>query len=232
MSYHFRFPALLPYSDQLLQGTPLNLEIFLSKKAPNANIKRFDDDATAASAYLSGQVHLLATANVVAHDLSKKYPSKALEPKFIMRYAPCDIGIAHGNPELLNWLNVGTAIKAVAPHVRVIGVEAAGSPVIRRSIDAGHPVALEEVTTEVATMACARTNDRIFDIVKSTIDDIILVDDAQMHAAAEWLWFEIGLAADLSGAAAVAALRQGRINVRPDQRICATICGAGPDIFV
>ena len=127
---------------------------------------------------------------------------------------------------------VGTAIKAVAPHVRVIGVEAAGSPVIRRSIDAGHPVALEEVTTKVATMACAQTDDRIIEIVKSTVDDIVLVDDAQMRAAAEWLWFEIGLAADLSGAAAVAALRQDAIDVRPDQRICAIICGAGPDIFV
>jgi threonine dehydratase len=38
----------------------------------------------------------------------------------------------------------------------------------------------------------------------------------------------MGLAADLSGAAAIAALRQGRVPVRPGERICAIICGAGP----
>jgi threonine dehydratase len=50
-----------------------------------------------------------------------------------------------------------------------------------------------------------------------------------MARAARWLWFEMGLAADLSGAAAVAALRENRIRVRSGERLCAIVCGAGPD---
>ena len=38
-----------------------------------------------------------------------------------------------------------------------------------------------------------------------------------------------GLAADLSGAAAVAALRMGRLQLGADRKVCALVCGAGPE---
>src|SRR3546814_2934149 len=44
------------------RGTTQDIE--LTALAPDATITRFDDDATAAAAYLSGQVDLIATANV------------------------------------------------------------------------------------------------------------------------------------------------------------------------
>lgn len=124
---------------------------------------------------------------------------------------------------------VATAIKALAPKVRVVGIEAAGSPVLLHSLEAGRNVALDTVTTSVATMACAQTDDRIFELVRDRVDEIILVDDDEMRRAARWLWFETGLAADLSGAAAIAALREKRFKVRPGERICAIVCGAGPE---
>jgi threonine dehydratase len=124
---------------------------------------------------------------------------------------------------------VATAIKALAPHVRVVGIEAAGSPVLLRALEAGHNVALDKVTTSVATMACAKTDDRIFDIVRDSVDEIVLVDDAEMLRAAKSLWFEMGLAADLSGAAAIAAIAEGRVQFNPGERVCAIVCGAGPD---
>src|SRR5690606_12869150 len=85
------------------RGTTQDLE--LTAAAPDANIQRFDDDATAAAAFLSGQVQLLATANVVAKDLIDKNPGVVLKPKFILRYSPTHIGIQQGNPELLRWLD-------------------------------------------------------------------------------------------------------------------------------
>lgn len=85
------------------RGTTQDIE--LTAMAPKADIIRYDDDATAAAAYLSGQVDLLATADVVANDLSKKHPDKKLGAKFIIRFSPCHIGLREGNPELLQWLN-------------------------------------------------------------------------------------------------------------------------------
>jgi threonine dehydratase len=138
--------------------------------------------------------------------------------------------VAMGGGGLIS--GVATAIKARAPHVNVIGIEAAGSPVLLRSIEAGSNIALDRVTTSVATMACAKTDDRIFDIVRDKVDSIVLVDDDEMRDAARWLWFEMGLAADLSGAAAIAALRERRYRPRRGERICAIVCGAGPDAII
>ncbi|BCG86920.1 serine/threonine dehydratase [Mesorhizobium sp. 113-3-9] len=127
---------------------------------------------------------------------------------------------------------VATAIKALAPHVRVVGIEATGSPVLLRALEAGSNVALDKVTTSVATMACAKTDDRIFDIVRDKVDEIVLVDDEEMLRAARSLWFEMGLAADLSGAAAIAALAESRVRLKQGERVCAIVCGAGPDAIL
>lgn len=124
---------------------------------------------------------------------------------------------------------LATAVRARRPDVRIIGVEPTGSPTLKASLDAGRRIALPEVTTRVPTMACRETDDRIFQIVRDTVSDIILVDDDEMEAAAKWLWFETGVAADLSGAASIAALRSGASALRSARNICALICGAGPE---
>ncbi len=80
-------------------------DLMLSEMAPNANIQRYDDDATAAAAFTSGQAQLLATADVVAKDMMDKNPGVELKPKFIMQFSPCYIGVQQGSPELLQWLN-------------------------------------------------------------------------------------------------------------------------------
>lgn len=85
------------------RGTTQDLK--LTELAPNAKIQRYDDDATAAAAFLSGQTQLLATADVVAKDLMDKNAGTQLKPKFIMQFSPCYIGIQQGNPDLLRWLD-------------------------------------------------------------------------------------------------------------------------------
>ena len=135
--------------------------------------------------------------------------------------------VAIGGGELIAGL--ATAVKARKADVRVIGIEPEGSPTLHASLAAGRVVRLPEVTTRVATMACGRTNEANFEIIKRAVDDVVLVSDDDMLDAARWLWFEFGLAADLSGAAAVAALRAGRVRPRPGERVCGLVCGAGSE---
>lgn len=135
--------------------------------------------------------------------------------------------IAIGGGGLIS--GTATALKSLAPDVRIVGVEATGSPTLKQSLEAGGVVTLDRVTTQVPTLACSRTDEGIFGIVRDHVDEIVLVDDVEMRRAAEWLWFEMGLSADLSGAAALAALKEGRINVPAGARVCALVCGAGPE---
>jgi len=78
-------------------------------------------------------------------------------------------------------------------------------------------------------MSCRRTDERIFDIVRRNVDEIVLVSDEAMAEASRWLWFEMGVAADLSGAASLAAVRQGVPALAGASHICALVCGAGAE---
>ena len=81
-------------------------------------------------------------------------------------------------------------------------------------------------------MACAKTETSDFELSRHAIDYIVLVDDDEMRDASRRLWFELGLAADLSGAAAVAALRTGKLKFGSERNVCALVCGAGPEALV
>jgi threonine dehydratase len=124
---------------------------------------------------------------------------------------------------------VSTAIRARRPAVKVVGVEPVGSPTLKASLEAGHVVTLPEVTSRVPTMSCRRTDERVFEVVRRNVDDIVLVTDDEMAAASRWLWFEMGVAADLSGAAAVAALLKAPASLAGARHICVLVCGAGAE---
>lgn len=124
---------------------------------------------------------------------------------------------------------VATALKASKAGIKVIGVEPGGAPTLTRSIEAGRIVELDAITTEANTLAPRRTEQMNLDIVRECVDEIVLVEDDDMRAAARWLWFEMGLAIELSAGAAVAALRTGAYRPSPDENICAVVCGSGTD---
>ncbi|MDF3839638.1 transporter substrate-binding domain-containing protein [Cupriavidus basilensis] len=76
-------------------------DLELSKVAPpTATIKRYEDNNGTISAFLSGQVQLVATGNVVAAAILAKNPPKKPEPKFLIKNSPCFIGMNKGEPKL------------------------------------------------------------------------------------------------------------------------------------
>ncbi len=124
---------------------------------------------------------------------------------------------------------VALAAKTLRPDLTLIGVEATGAPTLHSSLAAGRVVELPTVTTRANTLAPRKTEAINFDLIQRYVDDIVLVSDGEMAAAARWLWFEMGVAAELSGAATVAALLSGRYRPNPDHVLCALVCGAGTD---
>jgi threonine dehydratase len=127
---------------------------------------------------------------------------------------------------------IATAAKALNPRIRIVGVEPIGAPTLHASLAAGHVVELAEITTIVPTMAARKTEAINFDIIRRHVEEVVLVGDDEMREAAQFLWFESGLAVDLSGAAAVAALLTGRVRAEAGKRTCALVCGAGADGIV
>ena len=75
-------------------------EIALTQMAPNATIKRFEDNNATISAFLSGQVQLIAAGNIVAAAILAKNPPRRPEPKFVIKNSPCFVGMNRNEPRL------------------------------------------------------------------------------------------------------------------------------------
>lgn len=76
-------------------------DMVLSEIAPKAaQIKRYEDNNTTLSAYLSGQVEYIATGNLVVAAIAAQNPAKAPVAKFMLKDSPCYIGIKKGEAAL------------------------------------------------------------------------------------------------------------------------------------
>ncbi len=122
---------------------------------------------------------------------------------------------------------VALAAKAIKPEIKVIGVEPVGAPTLSNSRAAGALVTLDTVETGANTLAPRRSAELNLAIIEKYVDDIVLVSDAEMRTAAQWLWFEMGQAVELAGAAAVAAIQTGRAAAPDEQIMAAIVCGTG-----
>ena len=80
-------------------------DLGLAAMNPKANIMRTEDDATAATAYLTGQADLFATNSLIVPDLLKRAPSKEFDLKFVIRRSPAHMGVKMGEFAMLQWLN-------------------------------------------------------------------------------------------------------------------------------
>ncbi len=76
-------------------------DLELTKVAPaDTVINRYEDNNGTISAFLSGQVELVATGNVVAAAILERNPPKRPELKFLVKNSPCYIGMNKGETAL------------------------------------------------------------------------------------------------------------------------------------
>lgn len=68
-------------------------------------INRYEDNNGTISAFLSGQVELVATGNVVAAAILARNPPRKPEMKFLIKNSPCFVGLNKGETALLERVN-------------------------------------------------------------------------------------------------------------------------------
>jgi threonine dehydratase len=124
---------------------------------------------------------------------------------------------------------MASTVRQLKPSARVIGVEPVGAPTLHDSLKAGRVVTLPAIETAVLTLAPLRSDEMNFAIIRETVEKVVLVTDDDMRGAAKFLWLELGVAADLSGAAGMAAILSGKYVPQAGERVCVLVCGAGPD---
>ena len=77
----------------------------LTQQAKGAQLVRYEDDATMALAFASGQVDILATARSLLPAISKKNPTRTAESRITMQTFYLAIGMRKDEPKLKEWVN-------------------------------------------------------------------------------------------------------------------------------
>lgn len=110
-------------------------------------------------------------------------------------------------------LIAGSAIAAaaLAPGVRVIGVEPEAGDDTRRSLAAGRRVEIAVPRTIADGQAVPSPGELTFEINRRLVDEVVVVSDAEIVAAMKFVFERMKIVAEPSGATAVAAVLAGRI---------------------
>jgi threonine dehydratase len=103
---------------------------------------------------------------------------------------------------------VGAAIKALAPQVRIVGVQAEQAPSYALSWRAGRPVPTDSCDTCADGLATRTPEVENVEAIRQVVDEVALVSEEQMIDAIGRLYRDENVVAEPAGAAATAAWLQ------------------------
>lgn len=122
---------------------------------------------------------------------------------------------------------VALAIKDARPDARVVGVQAERAAAYPPSLQAGHPVTLEKMSTMADGIAVGRPGDVPFGIIKDLVDDVITVSEEAISGALVMLLERAKQVVEPAGAASVAAIADHPDRFEPP--VVAVLSGGNID---
>lgn len=126
---------------------------------------------------------------------------------------------------------VACALKERNPGVRVVGVQTSRLPSMKMAIEAGRPVTLPVSATLADGIAVRRAGEKTFAMVQRYVDEIVTVEEDEVASAILLLLEREKTLAEGAGAAAVAALLHGRVQVQ-GKKIAVVVSGGNLDVSI
>ncbi|MCL5951564.1 MAG: pyridoxal-phosphate dependent enzyme [Chloroflexi bacterium] len=123
---------------------------------------------------------------------------------------------------------IALAAKALNPRIRLFGVQPEGSRAMKLSLEAGHVVESDSVTVAEG-LGVKRPGQYSFDVIKENVDDVVLVSDDEIVRAMLLLLERAKLVVEPSGAASLAALLSGKLNLG-GKKVCVVLSGGNIDL--
>lgn len=119
---------------------------------------------------------------------------------------------------------VAAAVKGLRPGARAYGVEPRTSNALALGIAAGRPVPIRPVSIADGLNA-PFASDTTIALGRRLLDDIVLLDDAEILAGLRFAAERMKQVLEPAGAAALAAVLHGRVPVRDGERVCVVLSG-------
>lgn len=117
------------------------------------------------------------------------------------------------------------ALRALRPHIRIIGVEPTACAAAKASRQVGRRVSLPPAPT-VADGARVSVGEKAWSVISELVDDVVAVDDEEILKAVDFLITRTKLVVEPTGAMTVAALLSRRF---PDGVAVAVLSGGNLD---
>ncbi|MFJ3388188.1 threonine/serine dehydratase [Lysinibacillus sp. NPDC086135] len=120
---------------------------------------------------------------------------------------------------------VATAVKSIAPHINVIGVEPAVVSRYSKSLEAGERLLLAEQKSLADALLTLQPGERNFPIVQQLVDEIVSVDEVMIQRGMKTLLSAGKIIAEPSSSIGIGAALQGILPIRKNEKVCFLISG-------
>ena len=124
---------------------------------------------------------------------------------------------------------VGAYFKQVSPKTKIIGVEPAGAPSMRVSLEAGEVITLDQVDKFVDGASVKRVGTLNFNIAKLVLDDIISVPEGMICTSILEMYNREAIVVEPAGALSISALRLYADKIK-GKRVVSIVSGGNNDI--
>ena len=122
-----------------------------------------------------------------------------------------------------------TVAKALAPGIRVVGVEPAAGDDTRRSLQAGRRVRIPVPRTIADGQQVPTPGELTFEVMRRLVDEVVVATDEEIVDAMRVLFERLKTVAEPSGACALGALLAGRVDAA-GQRVGVTLSGGNVSV--
>ncbi len=122
-----------------------------------------------------------------------------------------------------------TAIKSISPATEIYGVEPEGFDDVKRSLAAGRIMSNSRHSGSVCDALLTHAPGPLtLAIMQKYVTSVLTISDAEALIAVKYAWEKLKLVVEPGGAAALAALLSGRVDVR-GKTICLLLSGGNID---
>lgn len=124
---------------------------------------------------------------------------------------------------------VAACIKHINPRVKIIGVQAEGAPAIAESFKKKKHVSTESVSTIADGIAVKVPGEKTVELINKYADDVVTVSDSEISSAILLLLERTKQVVEPSGATTLAAVLNGKVDVK-NKKVACVLSGGNIDV--
>lgn len=124
---------------------------------------------------------------------------------------------------------LGTVLKRLSPHTKIIGVEPQGAASMKKALELGKNVPLDYLDRFVDGAAVRKVGDKTFKICQKVLDDIVVVPEGKICTTILQLYNEDAIVVEPAGALSISALDFYADKIK-DKNVVCIVSGSNNDI--